>query len=222
MASANEDIAFDVDEASAEADMCCSRTRSWCRDAAPSTSGIRSVADGQVSEGSPAPPGPSAALALARRGRAYADGLAQGLLQLAHRPHGVRSAVSDGEPAAARQAKVLARAEVLIQVHAIGQVAHARTSPSTSHRHGLTVGRQPRGASRAGSRSMCRSRGTRRGSQASEPPSSSTRPNTLLHLGAAPTRGGRCVIGPAASPGSRARARLARPAAGPVSSTAAS
>ena len=42
------------------ADTCCSRTRSWCRDAAPSTSGTRSVADGRVSGGGTR--GPRAAL----------------------------------------------------------------------------------------------------------------------------------------------------------------
>jgi hypothetical protein len=36
-------------------------------------------------------------------------------------------AVPDGQPAAARQAKVLARVEVLVRVQAVSQVAHART-----------------------------------------------------------------------------------------------
>jgi hypothetical protein len=47
---------------------CCSRTRSWCRDAAPSTSDTRSVADGQVSEGPPALPGPRTHIIMPPRG----------------------------------------------------------------------------------------------------------------------------------------------------------
>jgi hypothetical protein len=44
----------------------------------------------------------AAALVVMRGGRGPGDGLAEGLFQFAHRPHGVRSAVPDGEPVAAR------------------------------------------------------------------------------------------------------------------------